>query len=120
MLEQPSLWLSAPSLAWPPGLPRTGRWLRRVLAPDTRQSLGHVAITPSRWLPWPAGRRVAAYEEPDASLLFTARQIRGFWPVTTIAEADGNLVARMYGPTVMSPSYRFVAQRGAFATRRAG
>jgi hypothetical protein len=120
MLEQPSLWLSAPSHAWPPGLPRTGRWLRRVLAADTRQSLGHVAISPGRWLPWPAGRSVAAYEEPDASLLFTARRIRWVWPVIVVAEADGNLVARIHGPKVTSPSHRFLAQRGPSATGRVG
>src|SRR5437763_1525531 len=87
MLEHPSLWLSAPSAAWQPGLPQTGRWLRRVLAADTREPLGHVAVTPGRWLPWPARPRLAVYEEPDASLLFTTRRVGWLWPVTAVAEA---------------------------------
>lgn len=120
MLEHASLWLSAPTTAWPPGLPRTGRWLRRVLAADTRDLLGHVAVTAGRWWPWPARRRIAAYEGPDASLLFTAKRVGWAWPVTAVAEADGNLVALIYGYTVSSAARRFLAQRRPGADWRAG
>jgi hypothetical protein len=120
MLEQPSLWISPPSSVWPPGLQRTGRWLRRVLAADTREPLGHVAISPARWFPWPAGRRIAAYEMPDASLLFTARRAGWVWPFTMVAEADSNVVAIQYGETLASPSRRFLARRDLSSTGPAG
>jgi hypothetical protein len=77
-------------------------------------------MSPSRWLPWPAGRRVAVFEETDASLLFTARRIHWLWPVVVVSEADGNLVARIHGPMVTSPSHRFLAQRSPAGTGRAG
>jgi hypothetical protein len=120
MLEQPSLWLSHPSSVWPPGLQQTGRWLRRVLAAETREPLGHIAISPARRFPWPTGRRIAAYEMPDASLLFTARRAGWVWPFTTVAEADGNIVAIQYGETLASPSRRFLAQRDPASSGRAG
>jgi hypothetical protein len=109
MLEHPTLWLSAPTAAWPPGVPRTGRWLRQVLAADTRDQLGHVALTPGRWWPWPRPGRLAAYETPDGSLLFTARRTGWLWPVTAVAEADGKVVALVYGQSVVGPSGRGLA-----------
>ena len=66
------------------------------------------------------GRRIAAFEEPDSSLLFTARHSAWFWPDSLVAEADGNPVARIHGPTVVSPTQRFVAQFAPSATGRVG
>ena len=120
MLEYRSLWLSAPTTAWPPGVPRTGRWLRHVLVADTRDPAGHVAVAPSRWWPWPASRRVAIYEGPDASLLFTAKRVGWLSPVTVVAEADGNVVALIYGRTVASAARRFLARRAGVAGWQAG
>ncbi len=120
MLEHASLWLSAPTSVWPPGVRQTGRWLRRVLAADTREPLGHVAMTPGHCFPWPEPQRIAAYELPDASLLFTARRRGWVWPVTVVAEADGNVVAFAYGKTVVTPSRQFLARRGPANTGRSG
>jgi hypothetical protein len=60
--------------------------------------------------------RIAAYEGPDGSLLFTAVRGGWFWPVTAVADADGNVVAIVYGPTVGSPARRFIARRGTAGT----
>ncbi len=120
MLEHPALWLSAPTAAWPPGLPRTAPRLRRVLAADTREPLGHVAVAPGRWWPWPAGPRLAVYEAPDTSLLFTARRVGWLWPVTVVAEADGNAVAAVYGSYVSVPPRRVLAHHRRTAGGKAG
>ena len=112
MLEHRSLWISPPTAAWPPGLARTGRWLRHVLAADTREPLGHIAVTPGRWWPWPAGRRLAAYEVPDASLLLTARRVGWLRPMTVVAEADGNFVALIDHQSVVGPAHKLLARFG--------
>src|SRR5947209_4918684 len=106
MLEHPTLWLSAATAAWPPGLQRSGRWLRHVLDADDRTPLGHVAVTPGRWWRWPAGRRLAVYEGPDASLLFTARRFGWLRRQTAVAEADGRRVAVVRGRYVLGPGGR--------------
>src|SRR5215207_6305903 len=98
MLEHLSLWLSAPAAAWPPGLPQTGRYIRWVLAGDTRAPLGHMAVQPARWWPWPAGCRVSAYESPDVSLLFTAQRSGWLRRRVVVADADGHPVALVRGP----------------------
>src|SRR4051812_43547995 len=97
MLEYPSLWLSAPTAVWPPGLPRTGRWLRWVLAADTRTPLGHIAVMPGHWS---AVKRIAAYESPDVSLLFTASRTGWFRTRTIVCDADGYRVGTIRGPHV--------------------
>jgi hypothetical protein len=109
MLEHPSLWLSAAIATWPPGLPRTGRWLRWVLAGDTRAPLGHIAGNPGRWWPWPAGARFAAYELPDVSLLFTARQTGWVRRRTVVVDADAFMVSVIRGPYVLCRGNRFAA-----------
>jgi hypothetical protein len=111
MLENPSLWFSPPTPTGPPGLSPTGRLLRRVLAPDRHEPVGYVAITPGRWLPWPTRLRLAVYEEPDASLLFTAKRIGWLWPATAVAEADGIVVALVYEGSVASSTSQFLARR---------
>jgi hypothetical protein len=120
MLEFASLWLSAPTGTWPPGLSRTGRCLRWVLAGDTRAPLGHVAVTPGRWWPWPAGCRIAAYESPDGSLLFTARQAGWLRRRAVVADADGKAVALIRGPYLLGPGNRFVAYHRAETDNRSG
>src|SRR4051794_33364789 len=109
MLEHSSVWVSAPTAAWPAEVPRTGRFFRWVLAADTREPLGHLAIAPARWWPWPAGRRIAAYEAPDWSLLFTARPSGWFRHQVAVADADGHVVATVRGQYVIGRGNRFVA-----------
>jgi hypothetical protein len=111
VIDTPSLWLSPSTAVWPPGLPQTGRRLRRVLAADSREPLGHVALSPGRWWPWPAGRTIVAYEAPDSSLVFTARRLGWLRPTTVVTEADGHIVAFAYEDRVASPTYRFLARR---------
>lgn len=120
MLEHASLWLSAPTATWPPGLPRAGKLLRSVRAGDTREPLGQVALTAGRWWPWPAGGRLAAYESPDTSLLFTARQARWLRRRSVIADADGHTVALLRGPYLLGRTHRFVAFHRIAADRRCG
>jgi hypothetical protein len=120
MLEHRSLWLSAETATWPPGLPRSGRLLRWVLAGDTRAPLGHVAITPARWWRWPAGCRIAAYESPDGSLVFTARQAGWLRRRTIVADADGRTVAVLRGPYVLGRGSRFIAYHRVNADRISG
>src|SRR5436305_10011960 len=115
MLEHLSLWLSAPTTVWPPGR-RVGQasrrsLYRRVLAADSREPLGHVAETPGRWWPWPAAKRIAGYELPDGSLLFAARRIGWFLPITIVADADGRVVALVNDQNIASPSRRLLARR---------
>lgn len=120
MLELPTLWISAPTAAWPPGLSPTAPFLRRILTGEGREVLGHVALAPGRWVPWPAGPQVAAYEEPDASLLFRARGLGWLRRTILVTEADGNAVAYVYDNCVVTSAGRLVAAyrrargRGAF------
>jgi hypothetical protein len=111
MLEHASLWISAPTATWPPGLPRTGELLRWVLEGETRSPLGHVAIRPARWWPWPAAGRVAAYEAPDSSLVFTARRAGLLRRAVVIDDADGHPAASVRGPYVVDRANRFVGYR---------
>jgi hypothetical protein len=120
MLESPSLWLSAAIATWPADLPRTGRWLRWVLAADTRGPLGYVAVTPSRGWPWAARGGIAAYESPDGSLLFTARPSGWLRRRTVVSDPDGYRVASIRGPHVVGRSNRIVALRRDAAGARAG
>src|SRR5215207_10013244 len=111
MLEHLSLWVSAATATWPPGIPRTGRYLRWVLTGDARLPVGHVAVTPGRWWPWPAGRRARAYESPDNSLLFTAGQSGWLRWRVIVADADANPVAHVRGSYVIGRDNRFVGYR---------
>jgi hypothetical protein len=120
MLEHNSLWLSAATAVWPPDLPRTGRWLRWVLAADTRAPLGHVAVTPDRGWPWPAGGRIAAYESPDASLLFTASRSGWFRRRTVVCDADGYRVAWVRGMHVFGRANHLLALKRPAVGGRAG
>jgi hypothetical protein len=109
MLEHSSLWLSAPTLVWPSGLPRAGQYLRWVLAGETREPAGHLAVTTAPWWRWPRGSRIAAYESPDCSLLFSARRVGWLRHRIVIADADGQLAALVRGPYVVDRRNRFVA-----------
>src|SRR5688572_5327429 len=60
MLEHPSLWLSAPTGAWPLPARRQGGKVRLVLDADSRTVLGHLTIRPRGWWPWPRGSDFAA------------------------------------------------------------
>jgi hypothetical protein len=120
MLEQTLLWLSSPTTAWPPGLPRTARWLRHVLAGHSREPLGHFAISPLGWWPWSGRPRLGAYEIPDSSLLFTARRSGWLWPVTRVRDADGNAIAVFYGQTLASGPHRFLAKSNSGSDWRSG
>jgi hypothetical protein len=111
MLEHSLLWISAPTTAWPLGVPRTGQLFCHVLAADTRETLGHVVIMPRRWRSKRAN--FAAHEMPDSSLLFSARWVGWFRRALAVAEADGNLVAMVYAGTVLSASRRLLARRSA-------
>jgi hypothetical protein len=111
MLEHASLWISAPTATWPPGLPRTGELLRWVLDSETRSPLGHTAIRSGRWWPWPASKRIAAYEAPDSSLLFTVRRAGLLRRSFVIADADGHPAAFVRGPYVIDRTGRFVGYR---------
>ena len=120
MLERPGLWLSAPSDAWPlPGRAAGGR-VRVVLDAQGRELVGHVAVYPRRWRPWRRGRRFAAYEVPDASLVFTGR-ITG-WPgwTTTVEDADGHRVALVRGAYVLSPAGGLLAYHEPARDHRGG
>src|SRR5947209_12874469 len=103
MLERSTLWFSPSTPVWPPGLPPTAPLLRRVLSDDNRELVGHVAVTPARWWPWPAGRQIAVFEEPDASLLFRANGLGWLRRVIVVTEADGNAVAYAYGDRIARP-----------------
>ncbi|HEX4590678.1 MAG TPA: hypothetical protein VH120_12150 [Gemmataceae bacterium] len=120
MLEHFLLWLSPATAAWPVDLPRTGEQLRRVLDAESRDVLGHIAIqTGRRWF-WPAGRRIAAFEAPDSSVLFVAKRVGWFWQATLVADADGKVVAFVYGHTVSSPTRNFLAHRDDSVDWRSG
>src|SRR5262245_20823874 len=103
MLERPTLWLSPPSDAWPwPGGGPAGP-VRVVLDPESQELVGHVVVHRRSWRPWRRGRPFAAYESPDASLVFNGL-ILG-WPerVTTVQDADARLVAVVRDGSVLSP-----------------
>jgi hypothetical protein len=120
MLERAALWLSAPSDAWPlPGGPAGGR-VRLLLDADSRELVGHAALYPRGWWPWRRGRRFAAFEAPDASLVFTGRAAG--WPewTTTVTDADGHPVALVRGAYVLTPGGEFLAYRQPRAGGRGG
>jgi hypothetical protein len=120
MLEHPSRWISPLTTAWPTEVGSAGRRLRRVLDADGREVLGHISDMPGRWLPWPLGRGIAAYEEPDSSLLFTARRAGWLSPMIVVGDADGTAVAFVHGRTVSSPTRNFLARRDRSGDRRTG
>jgi hypothetical protein len=111
MLERSSLWLSPLTSAWPPGLPAVAPLLRHVLSTDNREILGHVAVIPGRWWPWPSAAEVAAFEAPDASLIFRARSMGWLRRVILVAEADGNPVGYVYDNRIVRPGGGLIALR---------
>ncbi|HEX4588601.1 MAG TPA: hypothetical protein VH120_01650 [Gemmataceae bacterium] len=92
---------------------------RRVLNHE-RDVLGHIKVIPGRWFPWPQGRGIAAYEEPDSSLLFTAQRVGWLSPTIVVADADGTAVAFVHGQTVSSPTRKLLARRDHSGGRPAG
>src|SRR6516165_3183773 len=108
MLENPSLWLSALTAAWPSDLPRMGRLIRHILEAYTRESLGYAAITSGRW--WPYRKRLVAYEVPDGSLLFSVRPGGWFRSALVVAEADAKTVALIQGECLLGPSRQILAR----------
>jgi hypothetical protein len=83
--------------------------VRLLLDTDSRALVGHLVVYPRRWWPWRRGRQFAAYEAPDASLVFCGRIVG--WPVgmTTVQDADGHLVALVRGNYILSPGGALLA-----------
>jgi hypothetical protein len=120
MLEHPCLWLSAPTDASPFAPEAAGR-ARAVLDAESRELLGHLTFDGSKW--WGRdSRSLAAFESPDAALVFRARPIGWFRRTTAVEDADGHLVAVVRGDDLLSRSGGFVArhQRAGAAGRFVG
>ncbi len=109
MLEHPSLWLSALTQAWSAPAVGVRGPVRLVLSADSQMLLGHLAFTPRRWWQWFHGPGFAAYEQPDASLVFTARRLGWLGGTLAVADADNRPVAVVYGAYVLSPAGAFWA-----------
>jgi hypothetical protein len=118
MLEHAYLWLSAPTASGPLAPGRRGK-VRAILDAASRELLGHLTLHSRRW-PWGRGRRFAAYEAPDASLLFTGSAVGWLRRTTAVEEADGHLVAVVRGDYLLSPAGGFLAVHQLAAHGRSG
>jgi hypothetical protein len=119
MLERPKLWLSTAnsSLRFPF---RIGGGALAIHDAESRELVGHVAFYRRGWWPWLRPRRFAAYEAPDASLVFVGEITGWLDRMLTVRDADGNIVAYVREGYVLSPGGGALAHYQSVADRRRG
>ena len=119
MLESQVLWLLA---AEPTerGRSRSMAMKRRVLAGSTQTDVGQIIEHPLRWWPWRIRARIAAFEGPDASAVFSGRRA-GWLPADwDVFDADSRMIGLLRGPYLFAADGTLVGTQASRQPRRSG
>jgi hypothetical protein len=91
-----------------------------VLAGPAQREVGQIVEHPLRWWPWRVRSRIAAFEGPDASAVFSGRRA-GWLPADwDVFDADARIVGMLRGPYLFAADGTLVGTQAARQPRRSG